>query len=311
MSKKKKIRKKQRKKVNRSLKKSENSSSALVPTSSTKALSPDDPVARYMMEVRKYPLLTAEEEYELAVKYRETKDKVAAERLVTSNLRFVIKIASEYSKFGTRLIDLIQEGNVGLMHAVREFNPYKGVRLITYAVWWIRGYIREYLLKQYSMVKIGTTQAQKKLFYNLEKEQRKLDALGEENGVALISQRLGVAEKDVKLMQMRMSSSDMSLDQPLGHNSSSSFIDLQSGETVSPEEYIISQEDTERLKAHIDEILPKLNEKETYILQNRLLTDEPKTLQEIGDRYSITRERTRQLEARVIKKLKEKFLSNE
>lgn len=309
MSKKKKARKKKRKN-NRSLGKPENSPNALISTSS-KALSPDDPVAQYMMEIRKYPLLTAEEEYELAVKYRETKDKVAAERLVTSNLRFVIKIASEYSKFGTRLIDLIQEGNVGLMHAVREFNPYKGVRLITYAVWWIRGYIREYLLKQYSMVKIGTTQAQKKLFYNLEKEQRKLDALGEEDGVALISQRLGVAEKDVKLMQMRMGTSDMSLDQPLSHNSNSSFIDLQQSETVSPEEYIISQEDTERLKNHIDEILPQLNEKENYILQNRLLADEPKTLQEIGDRYSITRERTRQLEARVIKKLKEKFLSNQ
>lgn len=309
MSNKKKTQKKKRKN-NRSLEKPKNSPNALISTSS-KALSPDDPVAQYMMEVRKYPLLTAEEEYELAVKYRETKDKVAAERLVTSNLRFVIKIASEYSKFGTRLIDLIQEGNVGLMNAVREFNPYKGVRLITYAVWWIRGYIREYLLKQYSMVKIGTTQAQKKLFYNLEKEQRKLDALGEEDGVALISQRLGVTEKDVKLMQMRMSTSDMSLDQPLSHNSNSSFIDLQQGETVSPEEYIISQEDTERLKNHIDEILPQLNEKENYILQNRLLADDPKTLQEIGDRYSITRERTRQLEARVIKKLKEKFLSNE
>ncbi len=310
MSKKRKIQKRKKKKY-RSSKNARGPTHSLVPSPSIKALSPDDPVAQYMMEIRKYPLLTPEEEYELAVKYRETKDKVAAEKLVTSNLRFVIKIASEYSKFGTRLIDLIQEGNVGLMHAVREFNPYKGVRLITYAVWWIRGYIREYLLKQYSMVKIGTTQAQKKLFYNLEKEQRKLEALGEDSGVALISQRLGVTKKDVELMQMRMNTSDMSLDQPIGDNTKSSLIDLQSDKTISPEEYIISQEDIHRLKMHIDEILSQLNEKETYILKNRLLADEPKTLQEIGNEYGITRERTRQLEVRIIKKLKEKFLPNQ
>jgi RNA polymerase sigma-32 factor len=128
-----------------------------------------DPVAIYMAEVRRYPLLTREQEQELARRYRETGDKRAAEALVTSNLRFVVKVAAEYSRFGARLIDLVQEGNVGLMHAVREFNPYKGVRLITYAVWWIRGYIQDYLMRQYSMVRIGTTQSQRKLFYRLQK----------------------------------------------------------------------------------------------------------------------------------------------
>src|SRR5690606_9464824 len=130
-----------------------------------------DTLQAYLADVRKYPLLTPEQEYELAVKYKETGDRKAAEALVTSNLRFVVKVAAEYSKFGARMIDLIQEGNVGLMHAVREFNPYKGVRLITYAVWWIRGYIQEYLLKQYSMVKIATTFNQKKLFYRLRSEE--------------------------------------------------------------------------------------------------------------------------------------------
>src|SRR5690606_17772486 len=127
-------------------------------------------------EIRKYPLLSREEEMELAIRFKEKGDKAAAEKLITSNLRFVVKIAAEYSRFGAKMIDLIQEGNVGLMHAVKEFNPYKGVKLITYAVWWIKGYIREYLMRQHSMVRVGTTQAQKKLFYNLNQETRKLEA---------------------------------------------------------------------------------------------------------------------------------------
>src|SRR4029078_10270334 len=151
-------------------------------------------------DLRKYPLLTPKEEYALAVKYKETGDREAAEKLITSNLRFVVTISAQYSKFGARMIDLIQEGNVGLMHAVRDFNPYKGVKLITYAVWWIRGYIQEYLMKNYSQVRIGTTQAQKKLFYHLNKEKARLDAIGEKPDVKLLSSNLGVTEDEVREM---------------------------------------------------------------------------------------------------------------
>ncbi len=148
-----------------------------------------DPLVLYLNEIRKYPLLTREKEKEISEKYFETKDPEAAQLLVRSNLRFVVKIAAEYSKFGAKLIDLIQEGNVGLMHAVREFNPYKGARLITYAVWWIRGYIQEYLMRQYSMVRIGTTQNQRKLFYQLQKEKNNLEALSNEQNLHELSER--------------------------------------------------------------------------------------------------------------------------
>ncbi|MDZ4084398.1 MAG: sigma-70 family RNA polymerase sigma factor, partial [Bdellovibrionales bacterium] len=177
----------------------------------TTSAASSDPVAVYMAEVRRYPLLTREQEQELARRYRETGDKRAAEALVTSNLRFVVKVAAEYSRFGARLIDLVQEGNVGLMHAVREFNPYKGVRLITYAVWWIRGYIQDYLMRQYSMVRIGTTQSQRKLFYRLQKEKDLLESMGEEPTVKLLSSRLGVSESDVESMSQRMQGRDVSL----------------------------------------------------------------------------------------------------
>lgn len=271
-------------------------------------LVPSDPLSQYLAEIRKYPLLTAEEERELAVKYFEKGDPLAAEKLVTSNLRFVVKIALEYAKMGAKLMDLIQEGNVGLMHAVKEYNPYKGVKLITYAVWWIRGYIREFLLKQYSMVKIGTTQNQKKLFYNLEKEKQKLLAEGENSTTALLSSRLGIPEKDIELMEQRMSGKDISLDAPLDDEGNTHLIDIQK-DASNPEAELEVLELIDLLKEKIEEIKPSLNEKELDILENRILADEPKTLQEIGDKYGITRERTRQLEERLLKNLKEKFLA--
>ncbi|MEK6553639.1 MAG: sigma-70 family RNA polymerase sigma factor, partial [Bdellovibrionota bacterium] len=159
-------------------------------------LVPADPLARYMAELRKYPLLTKEEEHDLAVRYREHGDREAAQKLVTSNLRFVVKVASEYTKFGARLIDLIQEGNVGLMQAVKEFNPYKGARLITYAVWWIRGQIQEHLMRHYSMVRIGTTATQRKLFYELQRQRDQLERMGFEAGIAQLSGRLGIPEAE-------------------------------------------------------------------------------------------------------------------
>lgn len=277
---------------------------ALVPVSD-RALSKSDPVSQYMMEVRRYPLLTREQEREIAVKYVESGDPALAEILVTSNLRFVVKIAAEYSKFGARLIDLIQEGNVGLMHAVKDFDPYKNVRLITYAVWWIRGYIQEYLMRQYSMVRIGTTQNQRKLFYQLQKHREELERMGLEAGIKQLSGRLGIPENEVEMMTTRMSGKDISLDQPLGDTESATLLDMQSdGDSFTVVDEMERQESLHLLSEKIEHLRPQLSEREIVLLDERLLSDEPLTLQEVGDRYGITREAVRQMEARLIKKIK-------
>jgi len=279
----------------------------LVEEQETKAVATTDAVTQYLNEIRKYPLLTKEEEHELARKYHETKDPKAAQALITANLRFVVKIAAEYSRFGARMIDLVQEGNMGLMHAVREFNPYKGVRLITYAVWWIRGYIQEYLMKQYSMVKIGTTHNQKKLFYQLQKEKRELDALGEMPNTKLIATRLGIPEDEVAEMSQRMSGRDVSLDAPLSDDSNTSLKDIQKATYDGPDEELSHREEIELLKEKIEKVRHNLTEKEKIILEERLLADEPLTLQEIGEKYQITREAVRQAEVRLMKKIKDQY----
>lgn len=258
-----------------------------------------------MAEIGRYPLLTREQERELAVRYRETGDPKAAEKLVTSNLRFVVKIAAEYTKFGARLIDLVQEGNVGLMHAVKEFNPYKGVRLITYAVWWIRGYIQEYLMRQYSMVRIGTTANQRKLFYQLQREREKLEREGLEQGIAQLSGRLGVSEEEVEEMHKRLTSRDISLDAPVNEEGSSRLLDLQAEpDPVRMDDQLGTKEELGILREKIDELRPTLSEKELFLLDERLLADEPLTLQEIGDKYGTTREAVRQMENRLMLKIK-------
>ena len=278
------------------------------PTVSSTALVPSDPVSVYMAEIRKYPLLTREEEHALAVRYRETGDAKAAEALVKGNLRFVVKVAAEYSKFGAKLIDLVQEGNVGLMHAVREFNPYKGVRLITYAVWWIRGYIQEYLMRQYSLVRIGTTQNQRKLFYRLQKEREALEKIGREPDYALLGSRLGVTAEEVETMAKRMSGRDISLDAPIDSESSVTLLDRESSHDQAVDEMLATSEQLELLRENIDRLRPELNERELYLLENRLLADEPQTLQEVGDHYGVTREAIRQLENRLMDKIREALL---
>jgi RNA polymerase sigma-32 factor len=274
----------------------------------SKALTSTDPLVMYLNEIRKYQVLTREEEMSLAKKYFEGKDPQAAEALVKANLRFVVKVAADYSKFGAKMIDLIQEGNVGLMHAVREFNPYKGARLITYAVWWIRGYIQEFLMRQYSMVRIGTTQNQRKLFYQLQKEKDALDAMGIEPNAALIGERLGIPEDEVRDMSMRMSGRDVSLDRPLDDDSGASLGDMQKDQLQQPlDEMMARQEQLEILKEKLAEIRPELSDREKIILDERILNDEPLTLQEIGEKYGITREAVRQMEVRVMKKIKAKM----
>jgi RNA polymerase sigma-32 factor len=267
-----------------------------------------DLLGSYLSQIRQYPLLSKEQETDIAKKYFESKDPEAAQKLVQANLRFVVKIAAEYSKFGARMIDLIQEGNVGLMHAVKEFNPYKGARLITYAVWWIRGYIQEYLMRQYSIVRIGTTQNQRKLFYQLQREKEALEIMGREPNIALLSSRLGIPEEEISQMAQRMSGRDVSLDKPINSESTVSLGDLQrmpSDESL--DETLAREEQLALLNKKIDELRPTLNEREKILLEERILNDEPLTLQEIGEKYGITREAVRQAEVRLMKKIKDKM----
>ncbi len=273
---------------------------------SGRAITSADPVTRYMAEIGRYPLLTREQEHSLAIRFRDKGDAKAAEALVTSNLRFVVKVAAEYTKFGAKLIDLVQEGNVGLMHAVKEFNPYKGTRLITYAVWWIRGYIQEFLMRQYSMVRIGTTATQRKLFYQLQRERDKLEREGLAKGIKQISGKLGIPEEEVSEMHQRLSGRDVSLDAPVGDgDGNATLLDYQSErDPTNLVDELGTKEQVAQLMEGIEHLRPNLNEKEKFLLEARLLADEPMTLQEIGDKYGTTREAVRQMEVRLIEKIK-------
>ena len=270
----------------------------------TAALSRTDPLARYMQEVSRHPVLPREQEHELAVRYRETGDVDAAFRLVASNLRLVVKIAYEYRRAAFSVLDLIQEGNVGLMHAVKKYDPYKGVKLSSYAAWWIRAYILRFVMDNWRMVKLGTTQAQRKLFFNLRKEQQKLAAEGFEAGPKLLAERLHVTEQEVEEMDRRLSGDELSIDAPVGDDGSSSYGDRLSGATVGAEESLGDAELKAILRRHLETFAKDLEGKEKYIFENRLMSDEPLTLQEIGDKFGISRERARQIEARLVKRLR-------
>lgn len=270
-----------------------------------------DPVTLYLAEIQKYPLLTREEEHKLAVRYKESGDPAAAQALVTSNLRFVVKIAAEYAKYakgGGKLIDLIQEGNVGLMHGVREFDPYKGVRLITYAVWWIRGYIQEFLMRQYSIVRIGTTQAQRRLFYRLEKEKERLQLNGTEATAEVLAENLGVTVDEVESMTMRLKSRDLSLNQPVDEENKSTLLDREATADEPLDDQLAQAELVDLLREQIEAIKSDLNQRELELLEDRLLADEPLTLQEIGEKYGVTREAVRQMESRLMAKIKASLL---
>ncbi|MCC6138940.1 MAG: RNA polymerase factor sigma-32 [Bdellovibrionaceae bacterium] len=270
-----------------------------------------DGLQSYLANLHKYPLLTREQEEIIAKRYYENKNPRDAEILVTSNLRFVVKVAADYAKFGHKLLDLIQEGNVGLMHAVKEFNPYKGVRLITYAVWWIRGYIQEYLMRQHSMVRIGTTQNQRKLFYHLQKEKNMLDQLGQEPTVKLLATKLGVPEEDVRMMEERMSGGDISLDAPVSGDNTTQRIEMETGNEDTPiDEELARRETLHMLEDKIQQLRPNLSDKEILILEERILADNPITLQDIGEKWGVTREAVRQMEARLINKIKEEVLKD-
>ena len=283
------------------------SSSDIVP--STVALKDRSLLTLYMQEMAKTPLLTPQEERELAIQVFEQQDKFAFQKLVQANLRFVVKIAFEYSRYGARVLDLIQEGNVGLLKAVHDFNPYKDVRLTTYAVWWIRSYIQDFLLRNWSLVRIGTTAAQKKLFYRLKKEQEKFEREGLAPEPKAIAMNLGVEESDVKLMQERMSGGDVSMTSPSRPGSdesmSSSFSNRVADTAALPSEVLEESEQKELFRQALEEFKDQLDERELLIFKDRLLSETPRTLLEIGEEYGFSKERARQLEERVKNKLKE------
>ncbi len=263
----------------------------------------------YMARVNSLTILTAEEEFELAIKFKKENSVEAAEKLVTSNLRFVVKIAHEYRNYGVKLIDLIQEGNIGLMHAVKKFNPYKGYRLISYAVWWIRAYIQNFIIKSWSLVKIGTTQAQRKLFFKLNQAKKKLQNLSSKNPeFAEIAESLNVKESEIEEMNVRMNVRDLSLDATISDDDESSFIDHLAYEGENQEDSLIKKEEFELVRINIAGALSKLNERERYIVISRIMADNPETLQEIGDRFKITRERARQIEKEAIRKMREEII---
>jgi RNA polymerase sigma-32 factor len=271
---------------------------------SSKALVPFDPLKRYLAEIRRFPILSREEEHRIAVEFKEYGNLEAAYKLVTGNLRLVVMIAREYQKAFKNLLDLIQEGNMGLMEAVKNFDPYRGVRFPSYAVWWIRAYIIRYIMSDWRMVKIGTTQAQRKLFFNLQKEKEKLEAQGITPGPKLLAQRLNVKEDEVVEMEQRLGSRDLSVDMPVGEGDEATLLNFLPDDRQSPEEQIAETEYRDLLRDKMAQFGKILKDKELVIYRERLLNEEPLTLREIGDKYGISRERVRQIEERVKKKLK-------
>jgi len=278
--------------------------------SSEKALVPSDSLQRYLAEIRRLPLLSREEEHRLAVEYREYGNIEAAYKLVTANLRLVVMIAREYQRAFQNLLDLIQEGNVGLMEAVKNFDPYRGIRFPSYAAWWIRAYIIRYIMNDWRMVKVGTTQAQRKLFFNLQKEKMKLEAEGFVPGPKLLAQRLNVKEDEVVEMEQRLSNRDVSTDLPVGDDKGLTLLHFLADHNQTPEEHLSEAEHRRVLSEKMEQFARGLKDKELVIFRERLLNEEPLTLREIGDRYGISRERVRQIEERVKKKLKS-YLSKE
>lgn len=264
-----------------------------------------DPLRIYMRELGRFPPLTAEEEFELARRFREEGDNDAALKLVTSNLRLVVRIAMEFQrKWMKNVLDLIQEGNVGLMKALKKFDPDKGIKFSYYASFWVRAYILKFIMDNWRMVKVGTTQAQRKLFYNLSKEKQRLESLGITPDSDTISQNLDVSESDVVEMGQRLGQHDLSLDVPCSDDSDVTPMNFIPAIGQGAEEILLQEETAGILNQNIQELMPSLNEKERDIIEKRLLAETPVTLREIGEKYGITRERVRQIEARLLEKIK-------
>ena len=271
------------------------------------ALSGESGLSRYLAEIRKFPLLSPEDEYMFAKRWKEHEDPEAARRLVTSHLRLVAKIAMGYRGYGLPVSEIVSEGNVGLMQAVKRFEPDKGFRLATYAMWWIRASIQEYVLRSWSMVKLGTTAAQKKLFFNLRKAKNNIGAIEEGDltpeHVATLSDRLGVTPTELTDMNRRLSGPDASLNAPLRSESESEWQDWLADDTADQETRLAEREEMGNRHALLVDAMKDLTERERDIIQARRLQDEPVTLEDLSQKYGISRERVRQIEVRAFEKL--------
>jgi RNA polymerase sigma-32 factor len=267
-------------------------------------------IEQYRSEINKFPLLTVEEELALARTYRDEGDVRAAHKLVTANLRFVVKVANQYRAYGFKTADLIQEGNIGLMKAVQKFDPEKGIRLISYAVWWIKAYIQNYILRSYSLVKLGTTQAQRKLFFSLARARRELDRSSLEHGsdsdgedTSKVAARLQVKAAEVEEMTQRMTR-DLSLDAPMGDDGAATHVDFLADHAMGHDDALADAQERIVMNGRIGSALAKLNERERFIIEKRVMCDQPMTLNELGEYFGVSRERARQLETRAKSKLK-------
>ena len=272
-----------------------------------------DPLQAYMREVQRHPLLSSDEEHKLAVEYvKGGQSREVAARLVTANLRLVVKIAYEYRRAYRNMMDLVQEGNIGLMQAVKRYDPYRGVKLSSYAAWWIRAYMLRFILNNWRLVKVGTTQAQRKLFFNLNKEKARLTAMGIEPSHAEIAKRLNVAESEVTEMDRRLARADASLDATVNEadGRSTTRLELLPSSNATPDQIAEGSEFSELLQGQLEEFRKTLTGKDIDIFDKRVVADEPLTLQELGDGFGVSRERVRQLESRLMGKLREHLREN-
>ncbi len=282
-----------------------------IPAAESLEIAPYDPLRRYMAEIARFKPLSREEEHSLAVRYHETQDREVAYRLVTSNLKLVVKIALIYQKVYRNLLDLIQEGNLGLLQAVKRFDPYRGTRLPTYAAWWIKAYILKFLLDNARMVKIGTTNVRRKILMNLNREKRELEAKGIVPTSKMLAENLGVDEDELREVERGMTGSDISLDAPIGNDGGEMhYIDTLRMMEQSVDEKIAHGEFRELLEKRFAAFAETLSERERVILNQRLIADHPETLQQIADRYGISREAVRVAEKKLISKLKKYMIES-
>ncbi len=279
--------------------------------SSDRAIVPYDPLQLYLLEIKSFSLLTKEEEVELAIRVREHNDQEAAYRLVTSNLRLVVKIAMDFHRYWTKsLLDLIQEGNVGLLQAVKKFDPYRGIKFSYYSSFWIKAYMLKFIMENWKLVKIGTTQTQRKLFFNLAKERDKLISQGFSPEPKMLAERLDVREEDIEEMTQRLGGGEISLSAPVGDDGKEVYGSFLPDQAMYIDEQISEAEGRSILLKKLEEYRGKLSEKDLDIFDNRIMSENPMTLQELGDKYKISRERVRQIQVRIVNNIK-KWLMEE
>ena len=267
---------------------------------------PANSLEKYLAEISNYKILTKEQEMKYALDYKETGNVESARKLITSNLKFVVKIAIEYKNYGLNIMDIIQEGNLGLMKAITKFDPTKRYRLISYGVWWIRAYIQNFIMKNWSLIKIGTTQAQRKLFYKIRSAKNKYDKgnMTREDYYKTLSDDLKISIKEIREMDLRMSGKEFSLDEQIIEGEPQTKLDFLESNQKSQEEISIDNQQSSSLKKGLEKALSKLNEREKFIIENRLLTENQKTLEDIGKQFKISRERVRQIEKSAISKIR-------